>query len=543
VQRAEGATGDASTHLQSTVARHAPSAVPWRVFGGVTQRDRTRDVRPRDVLVVDRLNEGPVPDALADVDNTERRFTLGFRTSPSLRHHHVLELGADLDRSTTRALPPSSALIGELVDGVPARVWSYSTPGVVSDRHSTTIAVFAGNRMELSPQLTLNAALRFESANGAANGASTGIQWRTLLPSASLRWDLRTRYALSFVTGYRRAANQLLLGLLAWGDPAAPAGSVFRWDGELSHASTLIARVGPGTGGNDNFSRIDPDLKPSHTDEFAIGVESRPRPGLHFSVMGVARRETRLINVVNTGVPFTSYDRSTIPDDNVDLIGTGDDQLLPVYNRLPDSFGRDQYVLTNPGHEPATMGALIVTARASTERLFLQIGATASAAVGSGGNRGFRAAENDQAALGELFTNPNASTHARGRLFSDRAYVIKWTTVYRFAKGIRLGAIARYQDGQPFSRMVVVPGLNQGAEAIQAFANGRSRFAFTGTLDVRLQKGFAVGPTQLNAIVDAYNLLNMSKEVEEYVVTGPRFRETTATQPPRAFHAGLRLTF
>ncbi len=173
----------------------------------------------------------------------------------------------------------------------------------------------------------------------------------------------------------------------------------------------------------------------------------------------------------------------------------------------------------------------------------MSIGATASAAIGSGGNRGFRATENDQDASGELFTNPNASTFARGRLFSDRAYVIKWTTVYRFPQDIRLGAIARYQDGQPFSRIVVVPGLNQGAEAIQAFANGRSRFAFTGTLDVRLQKGFAIGATRLAAIFDAYNLLNMTKEVEEYVVTGDRFRETTAVQPPRAFHLGVRMTF
>ena len=115
--------------------------------------------------------------------------------------------------------------------------------------------------------------------------------------------------------------------------------------------------------------------------------------------------------------------------------------------------------------------------------------------------------------------------------------------LYRLPADIRVGAIARYQDGQPFSRMVVVPGLNQGAEAIQAFANGRSRFAFTGTLDVRLQKGFTAGALRVDAILDAYNLLNMTKEVEEYVVTGPRFRETTAIQPPRAMHLGLRIVF
>jgi hypothetical protein len=216
---------------------------------------------------------------------------------------------------------------------------------------------------------------------------------------------------------------------------------------------------------------------------------------------------------------------------------------LPVYNRKPESFAQDRYLLTNTGQDAATMGAVIVTARWATDRLFLQIGGTASMATGSGGNRGFRAIENDPDVTGELFANPNAATYARGRLFGDRAYTIKWTTVYRFPWDMQLGAIARYQDGQPFSRMVVVPGLNQGTEAIQAFANGRSRFAFTGSLDLRLQQGFVAGPLRLHVILDGYNVLNTSKEVEEYVVTGPRFRETTAVQPPRTVHLGLRVSF
>jgi len=85
--------------------------------------------------------------------------------------------------------------------------------------------------------------------------------------------------------------------------------------------------------------------------------------------------------------------------------------------------------------------------------------------------------------------------------------------------------------------------LNQGAEAVRAFANGGSRFAFTGTLDIRLQKGVSIGATRLDAILDIYNVLNMSKEVEEYVVTGDRFRTPTAVQPPRTFHLGIRVTF
>jgi hypothetical protein len=51
------------------------------------------------------------------------------------------------------------------------------------------------------------------------------------------------------------------------------------------------------------------------------------------------------------------------------------------------------------------------------------------------------------------------------------------------------------------------------------------------------------GGAALEVFLDTHNLLNMSNEVEEYVVTCPRFRETTAVQPPRSFHLGARVTF
>jgi TonB dependent receptor len=531
-----------SAHIQSTIERSTRGARPWRIFGAYTERRRTGVSLLADSLIVERLVDGPIPMLIADGDATERRWSIGARATlwSSGRGRHTLRVGADGEGTRVNARSPFAGVLRELVDGIPARVWVYTAAGRESIRGVTTFSAFARQQITLSPRLTLDAALRFESVEGRAAGATTGIGWRSWLPNASLQWQLRTPLHLTLVTGYRGSANQINLGLLAVGDPAAPVARVFRWDDPIG---PLVARVGPGTGGDATFGGIDPALERPRTDEFVIGIESRPTPRFRLGVMGIARRQTQLANVVNTTVGIDSYTMFTVPDANVDLIGAADDQQLPVYNRLPESFARDRYLLTNPGHEPATMGAVVVTARATTDRMFLYLAATASAALASGGNRGFRAFENDQDTIGELFTNPNALTYARGRLFSDRAYTIKWTTVYRFPWDVRLGAIARYQDGQPFARLVIVPGLNQGVEAVQAFANGRSRFAFTGTLDVRLQKGLAAGVAQVEAILDVYNVLGMNKEVEEYVVTGDRFRTPTAVQPPRTFHVGVRLGF
>ena len=66
---------------------------------------------------------------------------------------------------------------------------------------------------------------------------------------------------------------------------------------------------------------------------------------------------------------------------------------------------------------------------------------------------------------------------------------------------------------------------------------------FTGTLDLRAQKEFAVGGYRLAIVVDAYNLTNLAEEVEERVVSGPAFRTPAAIQPPRTVRVGARLTF
>ena len=52
-----------------------------------------------------------------------------------------------------------------------------------------------------------------------------------------------------------------------------------------------------------------------------------------------------------------------------------------------------------------------------------------------------------------------------------------------------------------------------------------------------------MGSARLGLVVEAFNLLNTSNEVEEDPVTTRVFRAATAVQPPRAFRFGLRYDF
>ena len=325
---------------------------------------------------------------------------------------------------------------------------------------------------------------------------------------------------------------------LAFGDPVASTATV----AAAGAPNVIVSRVGPGTGGNAAFSGIDSGLKRPATDEFVVGFEKRRGESTRYTLTGIIRRESNLLGVTPTW-STSPYTAVSISDAGQDRDNPSDDRALLGYNRLQSSFGQDGYLVTNPAQKAARAFALRMSWEHRDDRLYMLFGATASAAQGPISNRGFGPLDNDQDQPGEAFTNPNAGSYAYGRLFSDRAFTIKWTTLYHFPGDFTVGGIARYQDGQPFSRLVVFQNLNQGDEIVQAYPNGGSRFTFTGTFDLRVQKTFTVGARRVEAILDAYNLFTRANEVEEFVFTGPAFRTPTAIQPPHSIHVGLRVTF
>ena len=272
-----------------------------------------------------------------------------------------------------RVAPSGIEQIRELVDGVPARVWTFRPGGGTDDRHLTTFAVH-GNEHLTFRRLTLDLGVRFDAVTGSADASAGGIQWTTWLPRAMLRWQLTDTAGLALIAGYRRTAYQLPLNVLAIGDPAAPVADVSVWNG--TSIGPLIARVGPGTGGDATFTHIDPHLRRPTTDELVLAIESRPLPGLQVQLARVTKREQPLLGFVDTGVPSSAYTAFQVPDpDFLPFHSFGAPQVT-VYNRPPGSYGRDRYLLTNQTGDAAKFWGLELTVRASTDRFTMLFGGT-----------------------------------------------------------------------------------------------------------------------------------------------------------------------
>jgi hypothetical protein len=543
--QAEAAQRAASVHLQAAWERPRNGDSLWTGFASFSARRRTTDLERVPAIVTERLQNGPVPDLIAPF-GTDKAWSIGGKLSPvTWNTRSARQAGITVSGGSVRAGAPFPVRIGELVDGLPARVWDYSVPAGGSAWRQVALSAYGGDTVVLNPRLMVEAGLRVELVHTGAASNPQGIFWHDWYPSFGLRWELTSFNRIAALVRFNRYGHRLSPGALAYGESSAPTANVYRWaaagaDPDVLQPGALVSRVGPGSGGDAAFSALDPQLGRPYVNELTFGFESRPNDRTVVRLMANVRHEGRLVGVINAGIPASSYEPFTLFDVGEDH-AEGRDVI--AYNRPPAAYGADRYLLTNPDGHHATFAGVDISMQTTTGRLFVIAGGTAGRSEATSANRGFLASENDHGLIGEAFTDPNAATNARGRPFTERGYTIKTAGVYRFSDSVRLGVSARYQDGQHFARLIIVPDLNQGVEAIRAFVNGKTRFTYTMTIDARLQKAFTVGGRRMTGVFDVYNAFNTRTEIEEFAVTGPLSRTISAVQPPRSIHLGIKLPF
>ena len=493
---------------------------------------------------LDRATDGPVPPAAsADARRTiNARLTLAPANRRAGGLDHSLRLSFEVRHTNASAETLGSSTMAERVAGLPSRVWVTTPASSGSSRQATSTVLTLNDDIAFSPRLTLTMGVRADASTGSAKGAADHIRWSTASPLAVVRWAPDW---LTMTAGYRRYARQLSTDLLAFGDPGEPGVDVYRWnDADADRAfsgaerGVLVARAGRAA----SVASIASGLHPSHTDEFSLRAERRLAGSHYLRVTAAVRHEYEILRSVNVGAPVAAYQAISVPNQIEDAKRARDGQLT-VYDRLPATFGKDRYVLSNAPGEGARYRGLEIAWEMRSTRWYSMAGASAFESSGLGGNRGFRVDENDSGVIGELLENPNAASVADSRGYFDRAYVLKWSTVYRDPRDFTAGITARYQDGQPFARMVLVPGLAQGPEIVASDYSVATRFSFTGTIDAHLAKAFTLNGRRLTATLDLFNLSNLADEVEEYDVSGSAFRVSTAMQPTRTIRAGLRVEF
>ncbi|HEY2432786.1 MAG TPA: hypothetical protein VGI12_08925 [Vicinamibacterales bacterium] len=493
---------------------------------------------------VDRVLDDPV-EVLADITGGSRsRGSIAATFETGTRVH--LSSGVSLAGAGMHASPFGTGLIGETVDGLPARAWDYGLAGEVH-RSETAATAYASAQAQLIDTLEIDGGLRLEHVAGSAHGAPAGIAWTSLEPRLVLHY---ARGPFSGFIGARRYHPALTLSTLANGDPAGLSGRSYLWtdrngDGQVQpdEVGALVSLAGPGSP-TPGFSTIDPAIKRPHIDELQVAIDFHIKPWVSLRFSGASHKGGDLIGRFDTGVPFDAYSVRYQFDPGLNLGGPEDDQMLPVYSRPPATFGADRYVLQTIPNVKSTYGGLYVAVLfEKSPRWHLLAAATALHSYAPAAFRGHLPSENDELVVGDSYSDPNANTYSEGRTLFDRGYGLKVATAYNAPHRFTLAAVGRYADGQNFARLVVVPDLPQGPDIVRAYANGKSKFTFTATLDLRVQKMMTWGGRDVALGLESYNLTNLRNEVEEVVVTGPLWRQPTYTQPPRVIRLTVSTSF
>ncbi len=460
---------------------------------------------------------------------------------------HRLDYGiaAHWSRSSQNLEIPGNVEL-RYVDGRPVEAAVYGGPfafSASSFEASAQVQDTIGLGSFLTARLGLNA-----DWLSAGNGSST-VRWLTFAPRMELTFHLSRRRTSALKLAAGRYAFGLPLKTMAWGNPGSPGALIYAWtdprgDGTFSadDLGQLLRREGPA------FSAIDPDLERPTMDEFVLAFIQDFGKGWRLTLSGFLRQTKNLIETVNTGVTAADYDSFSFWDAGDDrLAGTLDDLTFSLYNRKSEALGKDFFLLSNPdaSNRISTykgMDLNVVKTWDGGTLAFLSLTSMEIVGTASPGNTEW---ENDDGVIGLLYDDPNASFNARGRLRFDRAYTVRMGFSIPLPFRSRLGFLAKYYDGQPFTREIVVEGLRQGAVILMAHYRGKARYEYNMTVDLRLEKAFAFGGTSLRVLLDVFNALNQNLATEESALTRPEFplRYATEIQSPRVVRLGLDFQF
>ncbi len=510
--------------------------------------------------------------APVESDSALSRFSLlgqgQFFLGVSGAWRHQLALGFDLEESlATEEQRVYRGLNLFLFPGnTPAEVAEYNSPSHAKQR-LREFSGYAEDRLEIEGRLFVRFGLKVDSSeaflphqiSGAGAfvpvrdfpGAKDVVSWTTMSPRIGLTYPLwRLLGDTTLTAGYSRYYHILPAAYANYANPTALGGQIYQWndsnqDGVFQpgeRGKLLRAFGGP-------YSTVDPNLKRPFTDEYEVGLEHAFGRGLRASASLLRRDTKRLVHTLNIGVPFSAYTPVQVFDPGDDNIpGTSDDQILTAYNQDPGTLGQDRYLLTNPAGLNATYKGFETTLTGRPfERGFFSVSFAAYKSEGDG-NPGNSEFDNDPAVIGTLFDNPNTLINARGRLYSDRAYLGKIAAYYQAPLGFRLGSVVSYFDGLPFGRKLIIQGFNQGPFFIMATPRGEPggfRTQYYLDFDQRIAREFGFGRVRVGVLLDVFNLLNLNQNLREFDISGPLFveRRPTELQNPRAFRLAIKLRF
>lgn len=539
------------------------------------QPDASEDAFSRLELTSGVRRVGPGDDRLFERDRFQTNASLYFFRDDLLGGSHDFKLGWQQSYSAAKTtFDLTGSILYRDFFGVPIQVELSSEP-LTTENYAKNFGLYAQDNFILG-RLALNLGLRFDrwstgfpsqsrqpgpweqffNARGLAletEGESGVVVWNSLAPRLGFTYSLLDGGKTLLRGGYARYYHQIGTGLAAFRNPNARAAALFDFrdangnglldPGEINFDAPLAVNLP-----SDNV--IDPAIRQPMTEELTFGIEHELGPDFTVGATLIYRKDKRITDDVNTGVPFSEYDEAQAVDPGRDLVvGTGDDSLITVFNQSPESLGRDRFELTNPeGLDSRYRGIMFEARKRYSNRWQMLASVVLSESDGLLPGPGLEKFVGTGFAT-PLYDNPNTLTNAAGRTYWDRPRVLRIAGSYDYRFGLRFAGALRSSIGQPLYRSIQVIEtttgalLNQGPIEIVAEPQGAIIQPSVHILDVRAEKNFDFGTQgQLGLMFDVFNVFNANTATEISARRGA-FGTIVKILPPRVARIGLRYRF
>jgi len=410
-----------------------------------------------------------------------------------------------------------------------------------------SFGAFVDDSWKIGDRLTLNLGFRFDFINafvpelpimdgwaGPTSETTPAVKdqivWNSFSPRIGLVFQLTSDQKTLLKATYGRYYDKNLMD--NWNYPGPNVSdlvvSSYDWDlEEYVHWYTLPA---------ESAFALDPDLKHPYADLFSVGLERELLPDFAIGLSYVYKTQGNLIGL---------EEREGIYE-QVSMESEDNGQTYTLFNQT--NVGTAEHFITNPPDYEQIYQAVMLTLYKRYSHNWM-LNASLAYSKSEGLNNTGKATGSGQQAIiwyGDyLGRDPNEYINARGRMPSDRPWIIKVQAGYTFPWDILAGFNWIYQTGRPYLSFTGF-SLNQGWRKVIAEPRGDDRFPDSSIMDLRLQKTFNIsGTVKFHAIFDVWNVLNSGTVTSyaSYDMWKSRYLETGGIFYPRRLQIGLRLQF
>jgi hypothetical protein len=400
---------------------------------------------------------------------------------------------------------------------------------------SDQLGFFVDDTWQVSGRLTANLGLRFDYNHASipafdeldANEQPTGkkidgvpdvANWKQFSPRLGINYQLTSDRKTLFRASFGRYTKGLVLGDIEGATPALSIlyGRSYNWDTGAYDIDVWswdpLYDVG-----------IDKKLKAPYTYQFSAALEREVFKDFALSATFIFKINKNRIARLNTAARY----------EQVPFVDESTGNTLMVYNQLEPQ--ENFYLITNPGDTITYRALMLVANKRFSNHFQLYSSLTWSRAWFD--PKGYRDKNELINAEGPMSIDDAAV---------DRRWMFKFGGVYMAPLGFILGTNVVYQDGAPWARTVLVPGLNQGPKFIRAEAAGNRRFPAQLYWDIKIEKAFRIASRYsielsldvINAFNKATNLSYVSTQIES-----PSWMLPTDIVLPRRALIGLKFVF